>query len=133
MHSIPCRYLNKIMPIEIFNYQIIIPVHEQVYLIRLHFGRKARWWEKYFPKRSLIKHTCSWRVNLLYYEHWTDKRKYFYVNNSTIIFWFCRSATWRNGESENFLIPFEYLSFLKDFYKSNPASENIHILTDWKK
>ena len=39
----------------------------------------SRWWEKYLSKRSLIKHTCSWRVNLLYYEHWTDKRKYFYV------------------------------------------------------
>ena len=28
---------------------------------------------------SLIKHTCSWRDNLQYYEHWTDKKKYFYV------------------------------------------------------
>ena len=28
---------------------------------------------------SLLKHTCSWRVNLLYYEYWTDKQKYFYV------------------------------------------------------
>ena len=26
----------------------------------------AWWWEKYLSKRSLIKHTCSWRVNLLY-------------------------------------------------------------------
>ena len=23
--------------------------------------------------------TLHWRLNLLYYEHWTDKRKYFYV------------------------------------------------------
>ena len=30
-------------------------------------------------KRTLIKHTCSSRVNLLCYEHWTDKQKYFYV------------------------------------------------------
>ena len=35
----------------------------------------ARWWERYLLKRSLIKHTCSWRVN----EHWTDKQKYFYL------------------------------------------------------
>ena len=27
----------------------------------------GRWWEKYLSKRSLIKKTCSWRVNLLYY------------------------------------------------------------------
>ena len=26
-------------------------------------------------KRTLIKHTCSWRVNLLCYEHWTEKQK----------------------------------------------------------
>ena len=39
----------------------------------------ARWWEKYLSKRSLIKHTCSWRDKLLHYEHWTDKQKYFYV------------------------------------------------------
>ena len=24
------------------------------------------WWEKYLSKRRLIKHICSWRVNLLY-------------------------------------------------------------------
>ena len=30
------------------------------------------------------KHTCSWRVNLLYYEHWTDKQKYFYVYQKTL-------------------------------------------------
>ena len=61
----------------------------------------ARWWEKYLSKRSFIKYTCSWRVNLLYlivvtlteeilngklhfsvqYEHWTDEQKYFYVLN----------------------------------------------------
>ena len=45
--------------------------HEQVRLIRLRFER-----EKYLSKRSLMKHTCSWRVNLLYYEHWTDKQKF---------------------------------------------------------
>ena len=32
--------------------------HEQVRLIRLRFER-----EKYLSKRSLIKHTCPWRVN----------------------------------------------------------------------
>ena len=25
----------------------------------------ARWWEKYLSKRSLIKHTCSWRDKLI--------------------------------------------------------------------
>ena len=39
----------------------------------------ARWWEKYLSKRSLLKRTCSWRVNLLYYEYWRGKQKYFYV------------------------------------------------------
>ena len=30
---------------------------------------------------SLSRHeqVLTWRVNLLYYEHWTDKQKYFYV------------------------------------------------------
>ena len=37
----------------------------------------ARWREKYLSKPSLIEHTCSWRVNLLHYEHWPDKQKYF--------------------------------------------------------
>ena len=27
----------------------------------------AQWWEKYLLKRTLIKRTCSWRANLLYY------------------------------------------------------------------
>ena len=66
----------------------ILPLHEQVCVIRLCFERYfshhwGRWWEKYLSKRSLIKHTCSRRVNLLYYEQWTDKQKYFYVRNIT--------------------------------------------------
>ena len=47
---------------------------EQVCLMRLRFERyfphhpniSGRWWEKHLSKRSLIKHTCSWRVNLLH-------------------------------------------------------------------
>ena len=39
----------------------------------------AWWWKKYLLKRILTKHTCLQRDNLLYYEHWRDKRKYFYV------------------------------------------------------
>ena len=35
--------------------------------------------EKYLSKRSLIKHSCSWLVKLLYYEDWTDKQKKFYI------------------------------------------------------
>ena len=46
---------------------------------KLDKTKNARWWEKYLSKRSPLKHTCSWRVNLLYYEYWTDKQKYFYV------------------------------------------------------
>ena len=42
----------------------------------------ARWWEKCLSKRSLIKHISSWRINLLYYKHWTDKREYFYVQEN---------------------------------------------------
>ena len=29
----------------------------------------SRWCEKYLSKRSPLKHTCSWRVNLLYYNY----------------------------------------------------------------
>ena len=42
-------------------------------------------------KRSLIKHTWSWRVNVLYYEHWTDKQKYFHVYSTLTL-----HAWWRN-------------------------------------
>ena len=42
--------------------------------------------------QCFIKHTCSWRVtNLLYYEHWTDKRKCFVfflrILNSGVMFY----------------------------------------------
>ena len=55
--------------------------HEQARLMRLRFERyvSAWWWEKYLSKCSFIKHTYSLHVNLFYYEHWADKRKYFYV------------------------------------------------------
>ena len=33
----------------------------------------ARWWERYLSKRSLIKHTCSWRDKLTVL--WTLKRQ----------------------------------------------------------
>ena len=33
----------------------------------------AQWWEKYLQKRSLIKHTCSWRDKLIIL--WTLKRQ----------------------------------------------------------
>ena len=36
---------------------------------------------------SLLKHTWSWRVNLFYYEYWTDKQKYLPLDN----FWFLRN------------------------------------------
>ena len=49
--------------------------------------------KKYFLKCSLIKHTCSWRVNLLHYEHRTDKWKYFYIDQKA--FWFYQILTWQ--------------------------------------
>ena len=45
----------------------------------------AQWWEKYLSKRSLLKHTCSWCDNLLYYEYWTDEQKYFHVKFVTVL------------------------------------------------
>ena len=33
----------------------------------------ARWWDKYLSKRSLIKHTCSWRDRLIVL--WTLNRQ----------------------------------------------------------
>ena len=44
--------------------------HEQVCVIRLRFERyfshhRVRWWEKYLSKRSVIRHTCSWRDKLI--------------------------------------------------------------------
>ena len=52
--------------------------HEQVCLMRLRFERyfshhRAWWWEKYLSKRSLIKHTCSWRDKLIVL--WTLNRE----------------------------------------------------------
>ena len=38
--------------------------------------------EKYLSKLGFIKITCSWRVNGLRYEHWTDRRKYFYAKEN---------------------------------------------------
>ena len=38
----------------------------------------ARWWEKYrnVAHLNILVHDV---INLLYYEYWTDKQKYFYV------------------------------------------------------
>ena len=48
--------------------------------------------EKYLSRRSLIKHTCSWRDKLIvYYEHWTDKQKYFHVYLHKL-FWLCQGS-----------------------------------------
>ena len=51
----------------------------QTYYNKLSRHEQARWWEKYLSKLSLLKHTCSWRDNLLYYEYWIDKQKYLHV------------------------------------------------------
>ena len=47
-------------------------------MFRLLFDRyfshhRARWWEKYLSKRSVIKHTCSWRDKLI--ALWTLNRQ----------------------------------------------------------
>ena len=34
--------------------------------------------EKISRNVASLNITCSWHVNLLHYEHWTNKRKYFY-------------------------------------------------------
>ena len=51
----------------------------QTYYNKLSRHEQARWWEKYLSKLSILKHTCSWRDNLLYYEYWIDKQKYIHV------------------------------------------------------
>ena len=64
--------------------------HEQVCLMRLRF-------ERYFSHdgRSISRNIASLNIlvhdviNLLYYEHWTDKRKYFYVYG-----WNCKILWW---------------------------------------
>ena len=41
----------------------------------------------------MFKHTCSWRVNLLLYQHFTDKQKYFYVYSVFFFFfWFSKTV-----------------------------------------
>ena len=57
---------------------VTLSCHEQVFLMRVHFERYFSyhwaiitshywpwWWEKYFSKRSRVKHTCSWRNKLI--------------------------------------------------------------------
>ena len=31
----------------------------------IEWNNKSRWWDKYLSKRSLLKHTCSWRDKLI--------------------------------------------------------------------
>ena len=48
---------------------LIVSVQVRIFLLNMRhiIIYVARWWKKYLSKRSLIKHNCSWRVNLLYY------------------------------------------------------------------
>ena len=43
---------------------------------------------------SLLKHTWSWRVNLLYYEYWTDKQKYLPLDNFLFLRNFFSERAW---------------------------------------
>ena len=77
------------------------------------------WWEKYLSKRRLIKHTCSWRVNLLYYRLRNNSKDY--INP----LWSCTL------EVENTLHFFlhcqDYSTFRMGFMiKINQIDENFH-------
>ena len=68
-----CHYCKNIVLWILFSIHNTINLsrHKQVCLNVLRFERYfshhwAKWWEKYLLKRSSFKHTCSWRVNLLY-------------------------------------------------------------------
>ena len=74
----------------------------------------TRCWEKYLSKCSRVKHTCSWRVNLLYYEHWTDK--YFYVNSCLM--------TWTLIDAEQFKLQGLYF-----FWQMLSTSINLTMLS----
>ena len=87
--------------------------HEEVWTMKLRFERSSWWWEKYLSKCSLIEHTCSWRINLLYYEYWIDKRKYFYVWNVKCLWIY----------SIRILIYRSYLSYCGPSNLSKPAKD----------
>ena len=92
------RYRNWTLVRHGFSFIVILRLklscHEQVCLIRLRFERYFGWWEKYLSKRSLIKHTCSWRDKHIVL--WTlnrqakiknifIKQQYFYAYQTFII------------------------------------------------
>ena len=66
----------------------------------------TQWCENHLSKRTLMKHFCLWRVNLLYYEHWTSKQKYFYVQkiicleNTDLKIWTTSRPSWKARVNE---------------------------------
>ena len=79
--------LAKIRKLEKTMIQYLSYTNHLQFPIRCHHSKilpkdlqlKTLWWEKYLSKRGLIKHTCSWRVNLLYYnsmEFWDFLNSY---------------------------------------------------------
>ena len=79
------------------SYTLSLSRHEQVCLMRLRF-------EKYFSYhwaddgRSISRNAVSLNIlvhdmiNLLHYEHWTDKQKYFYVFDR-LVSWFAETLS----------------------------------------
>ena len=78
----------------------------------------SRWWEKYLSKRSLIKHTCSWRDKLIVL--WT-------LNRQAKIFLHIQKFA-----SQKTYTPLFFL-----YYPLNSIStffcEDSHFISEWKK
>ena len=68
----------------------------------------SRWSKKYLSKRNLFHDV----INLLYYEHWTDKQKYFYVYKIVLLFllkyFMLGTKSLFNALSLELYIPFDF-------------------------
>ena len=89
--------------------------HEKVCLRRLRFERyfshhRASMMGQVSLETHLLKHTCSWRVNLLYYEYWTDKRQCFYVLTSHSTLYYVCSANLSKSFSQLIVSVFTFLN-----------------------
>ena len=60
---------------------ISLSCHEQVCLMSLHFAKYWRYWRSISQNWASLNIFVHDVLDLLYYEHWTDKRKHFYVNH----------------------------------------------------
>ena len=83
----------------LYLYTINLSRHEQVCLMRL-------FWEILLPSLGLIKHVHG-VINVLYYEHWTDKWNYIpCISVKHKVLKSCRSmmATWGHDVWESYFI-----------------------------